>query len=419
MTPRRVLLVAREFPPSGGAPAIRFTKLAKYLPGLGWEVEVLTIPEDHAWSPDPTLAAELPTDLPVHRVARLLAGAVDPRSGAAGAASELRTGWQRRLAAAILLPDPGLLWAVPAIRAARRLAPRFDAVLTSAPPFSTHLIGLGVAGRLAWVADYRDNWTTNAQFRRAAVPHALNGFLERRVLRRAGAVTVVSEAARSELLGLQPRLASRIRVAMNGFDPDDLPTAEPDRELFRVVYAGSMRELHDLAPLARALAGAAHRNPELGKRVRLELIGQIPPSVKTHAQALLGERFSAPGFVPHRAALQRSARAAVLIVLIPRAEPGAAALASKLFECLALQRPVLFMGPSGPGASLVRALDAGEVVEAADEAGLTAAVLRLFEDWRCGRERVAPAHALQPYTRVATAEAVGAALDLAMDQRQP
>ena len=29
---RRVLIVARDFPPAGGAPAIRIMKLVKYLP---------------------------------------------------------------------------------------------------------------------------------------------------------------------------------------------------------------------------------------------------------------------------------------------------------------------------------------------------------------------------------------------------
>ncbi len=419
MVQRRVLLVAREFPPSGGAPSIRITKLAKYLPSLGWDVEVLTVPEDHAWSPDPTLRTELPAGLIVHRVARLLAGSIDPASSAAEAASELRPGLHRRLAAALLLPDPGLLWAIPALRTARRLAPNLDAVLTSAPPFSTHLVGLGLAGRLAWVADYRDNWTTNPDFGRGAFPHALNRVLEARILRRAAAVTVVSETARSELLRLRPRLSGRIRIAMNGFDPDDLPPAQPDRELFRVVYAGSMRQHRDPASLIRALAGAGRQDPELGTRLRLELIGRIPASVVSQAQSLLGERASAPGFVAHREALRRSAAAAVLVVLSSRAEAGEAALTSKLFECLALQRPVLFIGPSGPGAALVRSLAAGEVVEPGDESGLAAATKRLFIAWRGGRERVASAAALQPFTRVVAAESVAAALDLAIGQRGP
>lgn len=417
MPQRRVLLVAREFPPSGGAPAIRLTKLAKYLPAFGWQVEVLTVPDDHAWSPDPTLLAELPDGLPVHRVARLLAGVVDPASGAEGAAGEGRPRWGRRMADAVILPDPGLLWALPALRAARRLAHRFDAVLTSAPPFSTHLVGLALVGHVAWVADYRDNWTTNPEFRRGPVPHAFNRLLERRVLRLAGAVTVVSEAARSELLSLWPGLAGRIRIAMNGFDPDDLPKAQPDHELFRLVYAGSMRQQRDPGPLIRALAIAARHDPELGTRLRLELIGRIPASVVSQARSLLGDRASADGFVAHREALRRSAAAAVLVVLSSEAEAGGAALTSKLLECLALRRPVLFVGPSGPGAALVRRLDAGEVVEPSDEAGLIAAVQRLFNAWQSGGERVARVAALQPLTRIATAEAIGSALDLAMARR--
>jgi hypothetical protein len=42
----------------------------------------------------------------------------------------------------LLYPDPGILWAIRAAPGARRLGGRVQAVLTSAPPFSTHLIGL-------------------------------------------------------------------------------------------------------------------------------------------------------------------------------------------------------------------------------------------------------------------------------------
>lgn len=418
MVQRRVLLVAREFPPSGGAPSIRLAKLAKYLPALGWDVEVLTVPEDHAWSPDPTLMADLPSALPVHRVPRLLAGAVHPASGAADAAGELVPGWRRRLVGAFLLPDAGVLWSIPAIRAVRRLGRGVDAVLTSAPPFSTHLIGFGLPEGVAWVADYRDNWTTNPDFGRGKLAHALNGLLERRVLRRAGAVTVVSEAARRELLGLGPELADRIRVAMNGFDPDDLPRVAPDRDVFRLVYAGSMRHHRDPTPLLRALAAAARHDPELGTQLRVELIGRIPDSLKMQAEGILPGRVVVPGFVPHRDALGRSAAAAVQVVLSARSEAGEAALTSKLFECLALRRPVLFIGPEGPGAGLVRRLGAGEVVEPGDEQGLASALRRLVVDWRAGAERVASPEALEPFTRVGTAQAVAAALDLAVSRRR-
>src|SRR5581483_9788229 len=40
---RRVLLVAYQFPPVGGAGVQRVTKFVKYLPRHGWDVSVLTV----------------------------------------------------------------------------------------------------------------------------------------------------------------------------------------------------------------------------------------------------------------------------------------------------------------------------------------------------------------------------------------
>jgi hypothetical protein len=183
---RRVLVISREFPPSIGPHPIRVAKLAKYLPEFGWDPTIMSVPTDHFPDRDDQLAAE--TDgTPVVRVPRLLARLVPPaREGrtleapipttAPGSDAPARSAapptagpkLRSRLAGALLLPDSSILWALPAARRAAAMADGFDAIFTTAPPFSTHLIGDRVARshHLAWVAEYRDNWTVNIARRR-------------------------------------------------------------------------------------------------------------------------------------------------------------------------------------------------------------------------------------------------------------
>lgn len=416
---RRLLIVARHFPPSGGAPALRVTKLAKFLPEFGWHAEIVTVPEDHAWSEDVSLYDDVPSNVAVHRVARWLSRSVPPARLAARAVREMRPSTLQRIAGAALVPDSGLLWALPALGAVRLLLPRADALLTTAPPFSTHLVGLFVSPRIPWVADFRDNWTTNPDYRGTGPVRLFNRVLERAVLRRATIVSAVSRAAAAELEAVQPGTAHKTVVAINGFDVDDLPGPGERPRKFRLTYAGSMRGSRDPRPLISALCEAADADAQFATDVELELLGTIPESSVAGARAALGEkRVRVHGFVPHRQALAASARAAVLVALSSSAEAGAAALTSKLIEYLALARPILFLAPRGPGRDLVQTLGAGEVADPANVQQIRGAIGRLYADWRRGMERVASRSALDAYTRRETARVIAEALDARLADRR-
>lgn len=57
---RRVLLVAYQFPPVGGAGVQRVAKFTKYLPEHGWEVSVLTVSNPSVPVVDHSLVEEIP-----------------------------------------------------------------------------------------------------------------------------------------------------------------------------------------------------------------------------------------------------------------------------------------------------------------------------------------------------------------------
>ena len=92
------------------------------------------------------------------------------------------------------MPDLSLgTWLPFALPAALGLARRrrFDCVLTSSPPPSTHLIGLALRRRgIPWIAELRDGWTFEPPHAPwpLGVQHAADRALERRVLGRADAV---------------------------------------------------------------------------------------------------------------------------------------------------------------------------------------------------------------------------------------
>ena len=414
---RRVLIVAREFPPGGGAPAIRIAKLVKYLPAFGWQVTVVTAPPDHAFQRDERLGDELPSDLSVHRIPRLLARAIHPdRWATHGIAQSARPGRLARL----LIPDSGILWAAPAARAVGRIIDGFDAILTSAPPFSTHLVGLWAARRhsAVWVADYRDNWTTSPFYDSRGPSRWLAVALERRILRQAEVVTVVSDAAAREIGSAFAVDPDRLHVAMNGFDPDDLPAARPPARTFEITYMGSMNHRRGPEHFLEAVGRASSVRPELRRDLRIRLIGNIPDwAIGAAIRTVGAERVTVDGILSHRDALAKAADAAVLLGITSTAEAGGSALTSKLFEYLALRRPVLMLAPPGPAIEIVTAANAGEVADPDDPEAIRDALVRLYERWVAGTEQRASDEMVERFTRRSTAAAVARALDLAVQPR--
>jgi glycosyltransferase involved in cell wall biosynthesis len=384
---------------------------------------------DHAWATDRTLADELGS-LEVVRVPRLLAGMAPPTQGGqpgvdgaapAGPSRHVpRSRARSRVAHKLLLPDRDILWAIPAARSAGRMAGRFDAVLTTAPPFSTHLAGWWLARRhgLPWVAEYRDNWSMNPLYRRGFPAQPVNRWLEGRCIARADAVVTVSDAASDELLAAFPAVTGKVHVAPNGFDPDDLPPPAGRSDTFEIAYAGTLDERRHPAALLAAIRRLSADRPGFAAAVRLRLMGNVLPSIADAAILTVGaDRVRIDGLVPHREALVRASRAAVLVAITPEAESGGAGLTSKLFEYLGLRRPILVLAPPSPAVTLVNELAAGRTArpDSADE--VVRALSLLHDDWLAGAERTASPDRLASFTRMATAARVAAVLDAVLALR--
>ena len=138
------------------------------------------------------------------------------------------------------------------------------------------------------------------------------------------------------------------------------------------------------------------RRPDLYAKSQFLLIGEGPIEAELRAQAE-AEKLDRVVFVPRQprdavyACLQRSF--AVLVTLRPRKDTST--VPSKIYECMASGRPVLFQA-GGEGANTLREADGGLVVEPGSGDALCDAMIACLEDpasadahGRAGREYVA------------------------------
>jgi glycosyltransferase involved in cell wall biosynthesis len=275
----------------------------------------------------------------------------------------------RSVARAFAVPDRwiGWSWKVSRMTAAELGDP--DVIVSSGPPHSAHLAARSLSRRLGipFAVDLRDDWAGNPLFgSRAPWRDPIDHRLERRTLKHASAVVVVSDASKRAYTERYPGLEPRLHVIANGFDPDDMPASAAPRTrsangTSSFLHAGSMR--YDRAGgdlLFEAFGEAARADP----RLVLHLLGSVSPTNADRAKAAIpANNLSIDGFVPHDEAIRRMSEADVLVVISSATEAGAGTMTGKIFECLAVGRPVLLISAPGPGTELVERSEAGVVAD--------------------------------------------------------
>ncbi|MEX1054716.1 MAG: glycosyltransferase, partial [Rhodothermales bacterium] len=358
----RVLFVTYYYPPSGGPGVQRSLKFTKYLPEFGWTPDVLTVRPEHASYPDldPDLGSDIRPDIHVERTsawdpyamyARVL-GREKKDVVSVGFLGEAHMNARQRAArwirANLFLPDARVGWVPYAVARGHRLLRErdHDVILTTGPPHSTHLVGLMLSAlhKKPWLVDFRDPWTEidyYAELPMSSLAQSADAALERLVLRRATAGTVVSEAMRRQL----PRTASlRLEVIENGFDPADFQglRAVPPADRFEIAHIGNLNAARNPTALWRALSVLRKEMPEL----RVVMIGNVEPAVLTTAAAYgLDDLIENLPYVPHDAAIRHMMQSTLLLLSINRVKGAGGIVTGKAYEYVASGRPVLGIGP--------------------------------------------------------------------------
>jgi|GEM_PF-2040714 len=398
-----LLLVAYEFPPSGGAAVQRIAKYARFLSEAGWCVRVICA--EPAWGTviDHSLTNEVQSveivRLPGKNVSASIARAIDAvrralrrvggepvfDRGSTSASSPgsvpvpLKRPLSIRVARWLAVPDDAVGWARTVAPVAARLhAERpFSAVLASGPPYSALVAGARIGEDLSipFVADMRDAWRDHGNIRWPTSAHRRRSeALERKVMMQASAVVLVSEGSEAEVREMG---ASRVLVVPNGFDSEASPVWGPDPDApLEVVFLGRLAAGYtDPQTFLQGLALAVERYPEC-QGARFTIIG--PEALFVHEQVRtlgLEGHVDFCGFLPHAEALARAACADVGLINIWDGQGSETIYCTKLFEYLGIGIPILLVGPlSGVASRLIERAQAGLTVECSDVEGAAQAI---------------------------------------------
>jgi glycosyltransferase involved in cell wall biosynthesis len=175
----------------------------------------------------------------------------------------------------------------------------------------------------------------------------------------------------------------------NGWDAHDLhaaadvaPAVPRDPSRVRLVYTGTLWNLTSVAPIIAAITQLAAQAPALLARLELVVVGRKTPEQQALLAPLpaLGVALADVPYCDHSVAIATMQSADALLLLLSDV-PGAERVApAKVFEYLAVQRPMLAVMPDGEIASLVRDAQGGGHYLPADLAGIAQWLRTLLTD---------------------------------------
>ena len=431
---KRVLVITYYWPPSGGSGVQRWLKTSKYLPQSGWEPVIYTPENPDVNSVDESLLKDVSADLRVikrkirepYAAYKFLTGKKKGEHLQANIVSSEKKGFVQKLSAHIranwFIPDPRCWWIGPSVKYLSKLiegGERFDAVISTGPPHSMHLIAREIhkVFNIPWIADFRDPWTRIFYFKHlglSAKSLRKHKELERSVIAEADRVTVVSSQMKTEFSqGEFETSKDKVEIIPNGYDPEDFDSVEkaPDAEgKFVVAHTGLMPESANPDKLWKVLGDMAKSDPEFKEKLMVVTMGQTDGSVKKDiAENGLSDNFKDLGYVPHAQSVAWQKRADILLLPLRKEEESKAILTGKFFEYLAAGKAILAFGPTdGDLAQALKETGSGIICEFDDENSIKEAFVKLQKPNSPTQEQI---ENRQKYSRKAGAESFAKLLD--------
>lgn len=269
------------------------------------------------------------------------------------------------------------------------LLPEADVVLSTSPQFFNGLAGyfVGKMRRIPWVLEIRDLWPESivavGAIKNQTIIKMLE-WIERFAYRNADLIVPVTDSFKAYMIGKGIE-ANKIAVVKNGVDlahytpVDGAPALAEELGLtgkFIVSYFGTHGMAHHLETILEAARRLSHV-PNIvflmvGDGAERQVLVQMRNAMGLQNVMMLDQQ-------PKSRMPDFWALSAVSLVLLKKSDLFKTVIPSKIFESLAMAKPIV-LGVEGESADLLRAAQAGLCIEPEDADQLVARVLALSND---------------------------------------
>ena len=394
---KKVIIITYYWPPAGGSGVQRWLKFTKYLPKYNWQPIIYTPENPYFEVKDQALLNDIPAEAEICKTPIWEPYALKDKlfgkgskSQSAGVISNKKSlknkvlNWVR---GNIFIPDPKIYWVKPSVKALLKKIQEeeIDHIVTTGPPHSMHLIGLGLKKampNLKWIADFRDPWSELDllnEFQLNTSSRKKHKDLEKEVLQTADVTLTVSETWAYDLERLG---ANKVKFITNGYDTDDFELKPKTNDKFIIGHYGLLNHLRNPKNLWKSLANLCEENKAFNSKLEIHLSGNIDIEVIAEIESFpcLKRKIKQLGYLSHAQVLDQYNQADVLLLLLFNSKSGVGNYPGKIFEYFAAKKPILAFGPiSSDAERLIKKTNTGKYFSY-DDSNLKIDILDLFNN---------------------------------------
>ncbi|ROI09491.1 glycosyl transferase family 1 [Kaistella haifensis] len=404
MNNKKILIITYYWPPAGGPGVQRWLKFVKYLPDFGWKPTVF-IPENPSYPiVDGSLEKDVSENLEIiktkiwepYQIAEFFgkdnkkfkAGQFD-----VGKNQSLKSRLSIWVRGNFFIPDARVFWVNPSVNYLKKYLKEnhFDALVTTGPPHSVHLIGLNLKKEfpdIKWIADFRDPWTEISYYQHLKLTkfaERKHRNLEQKVFENADFTLATSY---SDAENFKKKGANAVCIT-NGFDVENQEPRTENREpstQFTLSYIGVLEQLRNPEVLWRVLNDLIKENEDFRKNFQLKFVGRIDDRILDKiTSSELNNSVKNLGYLPHSEANLEMQNSDLLLITNFPEDKSKGIIPGKIFEYLATKNQIISFGPKDSDVKrILEETHAGKHFSYDDYESLKAFILEKFNDWKSG-----------------------------------
>jgi len=420
---KKVLIITYYWPPAGGPGVQRWLKFAKYLPEFGWEPIIYT-PENPSYPlVDETLTKEVPQDLKIvktniwepYQIAEKFSKSNKKFKGGqfdVGKNQSFVSKLSIFIRGNFFIPDARKFWVKPSIKFLKDYLKEnhIDTIVTTGPPHSLHLIGLGLKKELPdlkWIADFRDPWTEISYYKHLKLTSGSDRKhrqLEKSVFENAD-LTLATSYTDAE--NFRKNGANAFCVT-NGFDvkklergsvgelessrSESIGTLKPLnsktlKPKFTLSYVGVLEQLRNPENLWKALITLCEKHRDFAEDFELKFVGRVDDKILNEIEnSVLKNNIRNLGYLAHDESVKEMENSDLLLITNFPSESSKGIIPGKLFEYLATGKKIISFGPKDADVeTILTKTNAGKHFDYSESLEIQSFIFSLYEDWKSGK----------------------------------
>jgi len=399
---KQLLIISYYWPPSGGIGVLRCLKYAKYLSKLDWDITVFTVKDGQYPYIDHSNDKDVPENIKVIRskiwepysIYKFISGKKkDENVNNVFSTSNSKRGFIYNFSVWIrsnfFIPDARAKWIKPSVKYLTKYLKEnpVDLILSNGPPHSNTRIAclLKIKFGIPWHADFQDPWSQVDYFSQLRLTkHGRKKHLEmeQEVFINADSISIVSPSWKKDLESIG---AKNVEVIEWGFDEDNYVNLKriPDLK-FSISHIGILGFDRNPKIFLNVIKDLCTQNKEFRKYFEFKIIGELDLSIKHEIQKLkLEKHVSYVRSLSRKDALQEAINSQILLLLLNQQPNAKGRIPGKLFEYLAVKRPIIVLGPGEcDSGNIVLETNSGINLKYDDYAGIKSSMLKSFRKFK-------------------------------------